>query len=176
MSDYISRQDAIEAVAKAKATDPFGRYDKQNIGIDWALDALNALPSEELALQTPQTYGKGINPSNAEVVEDYISRADAIEAVENNSYGMGSRASVKAIKALPSAEPKTGEWEYDPNGMDWNIPAWRCSECGFVANYIGVEANGLGNSPMIWAGSKYCPECGCKIVGARMNKGGESDD
>ena len=63
-----------------------------------------ALPSEELALQTPQTYGKGINPSNAEVVEDYISRADAIEAVENNSYGMGSRASVEAIKALPSDE------------------------------------------------------------------------
>ena len=35
---------------------------------------------------------------------DLISRADAIEAVENNSYGMGSRASVKAIKALPSSE------------------------------------------------------------------------
>ena len=37
-------------------------------------------------------------------MSDLISRADAIEAVENNSYGMGSRASVKAIKALPSAE------------------------------------------------------------------------
>lgn len=43
-------------------------------------------------------------------MSDYISRADAIEAVENNSYGMGSRASVKAIKALPSAEnPKADE-------------------------------------------------------------------
>ena len=46
---------------------------------------------------------EGIEPS------DLISRADAIEAVENNSYGMGSRASVKAIKALPSAE-RVGEW------------------------------------------------------------------
>lgn len=40
---------------------------------------------------------------------DLISRADAIEAVENNSYGMGSRASVKAIKALPSAELPKGD-------------------------------------------------------------------
>lgn len=38
------------------------------------------------------------------MMSDLIRRADAIEAVENNSYGMGSRASVKAIKALPSAE------------------------------------------------------------------------
>lgn len=37
-------------------------------------------------------------------MSDLIRRSDAIEAVENNSYGMGSRASVKAIKALPSAE------------------------------------------------------------------------
>ena len=40
---------------------------------------------------------------------DLISRADAIEAVENNSYGMGSRASVKAIKALPSVEQVTSK-------------------------------------------------------------------
>ena len=72
---------------------------------------------------------------------------------------------MKAVEALPSAEPKTGEWVLDPNGMDWNIPAWRCSECGFVANYIGVEANGLGNSPMNWAGSKFCPQCGARITG-----------
>ena len=37
-------------------------------------------------------------------MSDLISRADAIEAVESNSYGMGSRASIGAIKALPSAD------------------------------------------------------------------------
>ena len=40
-------------------------------------------------------------------MSDLIKREDAIKAVENNSYGMGSRASVKAIKALPSAD---AEW------------------------------------------------------------------
>ena len=71
-----------------------------------------------------------------------------------------------AIEAL-QAESKHGEWELDPNGMDWNIPAWRCSECGFVANYIGVEVNGLSNSPMNWAGSNFCPNCGAKMDGER---------
>ena len=72
---------------------------------------------------------------------------------------------MQIINELPSAEPKTGEWVLDPNGMDWNIPAWRCSECGFVANYIGVEANGLGNNPLNWAGSKFCPQCGARMLG-----------
>ena len=71
----------------------------------------------------------------------------------------------KRIKAIPSADRPTGKWILDPNGMDWNIPAWRCSECGFVANYIGVEPNGLGGSPLIWAGSKFCPQCGVRITG-----------
>lgn len=42
---------------------------------------------------------------------------------------------------------------------------WRCSECGFVANYLGVEVNGLSNSPMNWAGSNFCPNCGAKMKG-----------
>lgn len=106
---------------------------------------------------------------------DIISRAEAIEAIESRyteqwiesdiDYNSGLESALCEIKALPSAEPKTGNWVLDPNGMDWNIPAWRCSECGFVANYIGVEANGLGNNPMNWAGSKFCPNCGARMRG-----------
>ena len=71
------------------------------------------------------------------------------------------------IARFPTAqvEDVQGEWKLDPNGMDWNIPAWRCSECGFVANYIGVEVNGLGNNPMNWAGSNFCPNCGIRMKG-----------
>lgn len=71
----------------------------------------------------------------------------------------------RALVKKAVAEPKTGKWELDPDGMDWNIPAWRCSECGFRASYIGVEANGFGNNPMNWAGSKFCPQCGARITG-----------
>lgn len=116
--------------------------------------------------------------------DDLISRQDALDEI-----GYDPDDTYDRIKALPSRlteyktfcgvpieeaarivqehneEPKTGKWKLDPNGMDWNIPAWRCSECGFVANYIGVEANGLGNNPMNWAGSKFCPQCGVRITG-----------
>lgn len=109
-------------------------------------------------------------------MSDLISRQDAIDALgeepeiwndteEEWAYRNAWVEHISALKALPSAEPKTGKWVLDPNGMDWNIPAWRCSECGFVANYIGVEANGLGNNPMNWAGSKFCPQCGARITG-----------
>lgn len=48
-------------------------------------------------------------------------------------------------------------WEYDPNGMDWNMGAWRCSHCKERNNNIG------GNekiNPLLFAGSSYCPSCG----------------
>lgn len=79
--------------------------------------------------------------------------------------GMIDYAYTRGYKDAPSVVPsrETGKWVLDPNGMDWNIPAWRCSECGFVANYIGVEANGLGSNPMNWAGSNYCPNCGARM-------------
>lgn len=72
---------------------------------------------------------------------------------------------MEKIENIPSAEPKTGKWILDPDGMDWNISAWRCSECGFVATHIGVEPNGLGDNPLNWAGSKFCPQCGARITG-----------
>ena len=82
-------------------------------------------------------------------------------------YTNGSRLieSFRVKQWLDHIKPKTGKWKLDQDGMDWNIPAWRCSECGFVANYIGVEANGFGNNPMNWAGSKFCPQCGARITG-----------
>jgi hypothetical protein len=87
---------------------------------NWEDDAkvaeiINALPSAELVLQTPQTYGKSINPSNAEVVEDLISRADAMEefrewgkrANENGETPTWNDA-VSLIGSLPSADAAQG--------------------------------------------------------------------
>lgn len=112
-------------------------------------------------------------------MSDLISRAAAIEYfvtnvgwVDEDDNRVGDTDELRKIwtelfDGVPSAEPKQkkGKWKLDPNGMDWNIPAWRCSECGFVASYIGAVANGLGNNPMNWAGSNFCPNCGCQMKG-----------
>ena len=119
MSDMIYRADAIDAVAKhmsEKITESSEVV--YNSAIRCAIFELqslqSALPSAELVLQTPQTYGKSINPSNAEVVADYISRADAIEAVRSvmadfipKLYGIYEAIPLEtemALRHIPSAE------------------------------------------------------------------------
>ena len=55
-----------------------------------------------------------------------------------------------------------GRWIYNPDGTDWGIGAWFCSLCR------GKNANlGIDNtfSPYLYAGSKFCPECGAKMDG-----------
>lgn len=47
MSDLIDRQAAVKALEETKQSDPFNRYEYQNIGIDWSIDAIKALPSAQ---------------------------------------------------------------------------------------------------------------------------------
>lgn len=45
--DTISRAAAVKALEETKQSDPFNRYEYQNIGIDWSIDAIKALPSAQ---------------------------------------------------------------------------------------------------------------------------------
>ncbi len=115
-------------------------------------------------------------------MNDLISRQEAIDALamtarekfnlsdEYSHYLAGLMDGELAIKNLPSAEPewKTGHWVYDENGMDWNLPAWVCSEChgrnGMIPTYIrGKDKMIKVEHPLRWAGSKYCPNCGARM-------------
>ena len=91
MSDVIKRGDAITAINRFRIDKGDGWLEEWeegwNSGIDCAVDAVDELPSAELTLQTPQTYGKSINPSNAEVVEDYIRRSDGVPQSEQYKKG-----------------------------------------------------------------------------------------
>lgn len=50
-------------------------------------------------------------------------------------------------------------WYLDPDGMDWGIPAWRCSGCEALNHNIPANAA----NPMRFVGSRYCPNCGAKM-------------
>ena len=87
-------------------------------------------------------------------MSDLIDRQKAIEALdfeivymtvfsndEKNitnpfaQYNKGLEDGIKAIRALPSAEPerKKGRWEVQPStGGDRPFIWWKCSECGYV--------------------------------------------
>lgn len=55
----------------------------------------------------------------------------------------------------------TAEWVWDPDGIDWYIGAWACNAC-WCLNH-NLDACKKDENPMIWSGSKYCPNCGRKM-------------
>lgn len=62
-------------------------------------------------------------------------------------------------------------WELDPNGMDFGLPAWKCSNChsknDMIPPFIPTKNGGyVPKNPNAFSGSKYCPNCG-----ARMDEG-----
>ena len=106
-------------------------------------------------------------------MSDYIRREDAIEALdfeivhmtayrngksEGNlfdQYNKGLEDGIKALKALPSAEPeRKGEW------IDTTCKhIYKCSNCGNFLDFNGVNA-GRGDA-------NFCPNCGADNRGDR---------
>ena len=71
----------------------------------------------------------------------------------------GDQLYIDALTLLK--EQKHGHWVFDPDGIDWNIPAWCCSEC-HCRNY-NIPPNIEKVNPLRWEGSKFCPNCGAKM-------------
>lgn len=85
---------------------------------------------------------------------DLISRQDAIDALYHvDEY---NARSVKAIKTLPSAQPKIGKWILSGG-------YWRCSECKEKAllKLDKAKGNCKEYEPVR---SIFCPNCGMKML------------
>lgn len=55
-----------------------------------------------------------------------------------------------------------GHWVYDPNATDWGLGGWICNLCGHRND--NLPNNQPDSNPYIYAGSRYCPACGAKMV------------
>lgn len=55
-----------------------------------------------------------------------------------------------------------GVWIYNPDGIDWGLGAWQCSQCGCNNHNLPTDKN---TNPLVWAGAKYCPNCGAQMKG-----------
>jgi len=84
--------------------------------------------------------------------DDLIKRSDAIRAIEAlECFGYiecKTKALVKDINAIPSADRPQGEWIPNHDG------SWNCSECGLRV--------------FIYAKGNYCPNCGARMKGAAL--------
>lgn len=79
---------------------------------------------------------------------------------EYDSYTSGFNEAVTRVEVFPSADVAAvvhGKWVYDKNGMDFNLGAWVCSECGKRHLVIYQEGLIFGNK------NKYCEQCGQAI-------------
>jgi hypothetical protein len=73
---------------------------------------------------------------------------------------------IRHIPAADVAPVKHGHWIYNQNGHDWGLGAWECSLCHSVNNNLPIDKR---FSPYVYAGSKYCPNCGAKMNGGENN-------
>lgn len=79
------------------------------------------------------------------------------EAIRVGRFYCGKERTIEEIKAIPSAEPKTGHWEWVQYDSNPNIGNWHCSECRTIIPHMPEETD---NTPIY----KWCPMCGAKMV------------
>ena len=93
-----------------------------------------------------------------------------MRAIYNTAYSKGFS---DGYKKCEKEKNETSYWEYNPDSMDWNIGAWECAKCHCRNDMIPSKIlHGKGKppithediNPLDWAGSKFCPNCGRKMV------------
>lgn len=52
----------------------------------------------------------------------------------------------------------TAHWVWNPDGLDWGLGAWQCSNCRHNNLNLPTASNTL--NPYRFAGSHFCPTCG----------------
>ena len=75
------------------------------------------------------------------------------------------------LKERRSNDRPRGHWVFDPDGMDWGLSAWLCSECHCKNDNISPAAE----NPYLFAGSKFCPQCGAKMDGRATRREAKHD-
>ena len=96
------------------------------------------------------------------LLDDVRSHCESYFADDFASEWVDKQPTVDAVPV------RYGRWKYDENGMDWNMPAWICSECGFRNDMIPAlvkDVNGRVEfqNPLSWSGSRYCANCGARM-------------
>lgn len=98
--------------------------------------------------------------------EKVINDLNVIKLALCNPQLLTTKMRIRIGQAVTSAvalleKQKRGHWVLDPDGMDWNIPAWCCSVCG--CRNDNIPPNLEKTNPLRWSGSKFCPNCGAKM-------------
>ena len=81
--------------------------------------------------------------------------------VKNHVVQVSTQIWEDILERLTASVPQQhGAWEWNPDGMDWGLGAWQCSECGCRNSNLPVDTR---ISPYMFSGSRYCPNCGATM-------------
>ena len=107
-------------------------------------------------------------------MDDYISRQAAREfvcvfCVAHDICNRKGNCNITTVfDDIPPADVRPvvrGHWAWNEDGIDWNIGAWCCSECGCKPE---TWWEGMKNVlPLRCAGSKFCGHCGADMRGVK---------
>ena len=106
----------------------------------------------------------------ARAMGDNISRQAAIDVINHELRcgavidQCGLETAHDLIEELPSVDRTEGKWVWNPDGMDWNIGAWVCSNCRHKPE-TWWECDERYN-PLNRSGSHFCGNCGADMRGA----------
>lgn len=102
-------------------------------------------------------------------VEKLLDKIFPYGMLDGGNYVIQAKAIRKTITGMAAAdvaEVKRGEWVYNPNGNDWGLGAWECSECCCKNDNLGMSKE---INPYLFAGGKYCGNCGARMTRGESN-------
>lgn len=97
-------------------------------------------------------------------MDDFISREEASDLLAmalidewEPEYAQDRLSEIPAADVRPVVR---GHWEWDENGMDLGLGAWKCSECKAIPQtwWNADKAN-----PLRCSGSRFCGNCGADM-------------
>lgn len=141
MSDLIKIEDAIEEISK-------GVWNVHEL-----IDRIKKLPSA--TCDDCIWHVCNYNKIDWDGDDGYISRRDAINAIENTDAEITAEEwdeLTNAIKSLPSADRPNGEWKY----LHGSMGSYMTIHCPFCGNTFNDVAEWKYN---------YCPSCGARMKG-----------
>lgn len=93
---------------------------------------------------------------------------DRILAENDAMREMLARIGKKCGDSMDDVRPVVeAHWEWDENGMDWNLGAWKCSNCRCKAETWWANDK---HNPLRCAGSHFCGNCGAEMLYARRER------